>query len=121
MSDVVIDTKVFDEVRDLMGDALPEFIETYLGNSPCLLGSIDEALQAADLHNVYLNAHQLKGGSGSIGAMQVYQLALQLEQLARGGEAGIAALQPLYQQLQVAYEAAAAELSAQLPVTQSSN
>lgn len=115
MSDVVINTKVFDEVRDLMGDALPEFIETYLDNSPRLLGSIEAALQAADLHTVYLNAHQLKGGSGSIGAIQVYQLALQLEQQARSGEADVATLQPLYQQLQAAYNSAAAELGSHLP------
>jgi HPt (histidine-containing phosphotransfer) domain-containing protein len=115
MSDSIIDVKVFNEVRDLMGDALPEFIESYLGNSPGLLENIDTALQASDLQNVYLNAHQLKGGSGSIGAMQVYQLAMQLEQQARGGEADIATLQPIYQQLQRAYDSAAAELSAHLP------
>lgn len=118
MSDSVIDMKVFNEVCDLMGDALPEFLESYLGNSPCLLENIDTAMQTADLHNVYLNAHQLKGGSGSIGAMQVYQLAMQLEQQARGGEAGIASLQPIYQQLQQAYDSAAAELSAHLPAPQ---
>lgn len=118
MSDSVIDLKTFNEVRDLMGDALPEFIEAFLGNSPGLLESIETALQAADLHNVYLNAHQLKGGSGSIGALQVYQLALQLEQQARAGEADVASLQPLYQQLQLAYDSAAAELSAHLPAPQ---
>lgn len=118
MSDSVIDSKTFNEVRDLMGDALPEFIEAFLGNSPGLLGSIEAALQAADLHNVYLNAHQLKGGSGSIGAMQVYQLALQLEQQARSGEADVTTLQPVYQQLQQAYDNAAAELSAHLPAVQ---
>lgn len=118
MSDSVIDVKVFNEVRDLMGDALPEFIETYLGNSPGLLGNIETALQTADLHNVYLNAHQLKGGSGSIGAMQVYQLALQMEQQARSGEADVATLQPLYQQLLLAYDHAAAELGGHLPVSQ---
>lgn len=115
MSDEVIDARAFNEMRDLMGDALSEFIETYLNNSQRLLGSIEAALQAANLQNVYLSAHQLKGGSGSIGAMQVYQLALQLEQQARSGEVDIAALQPLYQQLQIAYEIVAAELSAQLP------
>lgn len=115
MSDAVIDAQVFNQVRDLMGDALSEFIETYLDNSPRLLGSIDASLRAADLHNVFLSAHQLKGGSGSIGAMQVYQLASQLEQLARAGEADITQLQPVYQQLQAAYGIAAAELSAHLP------
>lgn len=118
MSGSVIDVKVFNEVRDLMGDALPEFIDAYLGNSPGLLGKINAALQAADLHNVYLNAHQLKGGSGSIGAMQVYQLAQQLEQQARDGDAELATLQAVYQQLQAAYDSAAAELSVHLPVAQ---
>ncbi len=115
MSDEVIDTRVFNEMRDLMGDALSEFIETYLNNCQRLLGSIETALQTANLQNVYLSAHQLKGGSGSIGATQVYQLALQLEQQARSGEVDIVALQPVYQQLQSACNSAATELSAQLP------
>lgn len=115
MSNEVIDARVYNEMRDLMGEALSEFIETYLNNGQRLLGSIEAALQAANLQNVYLSAHQLKGGSGSIGATQVYQLANQLEQQARSGEVDIAALQPVYQQLQAAYQVAATELSAQLP------
>lgn len=116
MDDEVINAQAFNEVRDLMGDALPEFIETYLNNSLRLLDSIEAALQASDLQNVYLSAHQLKGGSGSIGAAGMYQLALQIEQQARGGETDAAALQPLYQQLQASYRVVAAELSTQLPV-----
>lgn len=83
MTEPVIDKLVFNEIADLMGDSLGEFIETYLGNSPKLLEGIGSALPAGDIDTVIHNAHQLKGGSGSIGAMQVFQCAKRLEDEAK--------------------------------------
>lgn len=108
MSEPAIDPVVFGEMKDLMEDALGEFIETYLENSPKLLNSISESLPSGELEPIYHNAHQLKGGSGSIGAMQVFHIAKQLEEKARGGDTD--GLDSLFSELQQAYEQAAAEL-----------
>ncbi len=108
MSEPVIDPVVFSEMQELMEDALGDFIETYLDNSPKLLGIISDSLPANDLEPIYHNAHQLKGGSGSIGAMQVFQIAKEMEEKARNGDAE--GLDTLFSQLQAAYESAAAEL-----------
>jgi len=83
MTEPVIDEAVFDEVAILMGDTLSSFIETYLDNSPKLLAAMKGAIPAGDLEAVVHNAHQLKGGSGSIGGMRVFQLAKELEEDAR--------------------------------------
>jgi len=108
MSEPVIDPMVFDEISELMDDAIGDFIETYLENSPMLLNNINQALATGDLETVFSQAHQLRGGSGSIGAMQVFQLSNEIEERARAGESeGLGAL---VVKLQVAYEAAQQEL-----------
>lgn len=112
MTEPVIDQEVFNEMKELMEDAMGEFIETYLDNSPKLLESISQSLPSEDLDHIFHNAHQLKGGSGSIGAMQVFQIAMQMEEKARGGEKD--GLEDLFIDLQKAYEQAASELRSHL-------
>jgi len=108
MTETVIDEAVFNEVASLMGDALSSFLETYLDNSPKLLAAMKEAIPADDLDAVVHNAHQLKGGSGSIGAMLVFRLATQLEEEARGAKKDD--LARAFAELEVAYGVLAEEL-----------
>ncbi len=107
-----IDTAVFNKISELMDDSLGDFIETYLQNSPKLLQNINQALTEADLDSIFQNAHQLKGGSGSIGAMRVFQIAKQLEEDAREGSSE--GLDDLFASLQSAYEKVAVELKTYL-------
>jgi len=86
MTKPVIDELVFSEIQDLMGDALGSLIKTYFDNSPKLIAAIAQAIPAGDMEAVAHNAHQLKGGSGNIGAMQVFNLSMQLENDAREGQ-----------------------------------
>ncbi len=108
MSEPAIDPVVFNEMQELMEEALGEFIATYLENSPKLLNVISQSLPAMELENIYHNAHQLKGGSGSIGAMKVFHLAKEMEERARGGNSD--GLDSLFTELSSAYEQAEAEL-----------
>ena len=113
MNVAVIDPIVFREISDLMEDSLPVFIETYLDNTLKLLDKLKQAVPLGDKDAVYQNAHQLKGGSGSIGAMQVFQIAKQMEEVAKNG-AEEAQLSTLFTELQNAYVAVEAELKAHL-------
>lgn len=109
MSEPAIDPVVFSEMQELMEEALGEFIITYLENSPKLIQLIGQGLSGdVDMELVYQNAHQLKGGSGSIGAMKVFQLSKEIEEMARSSDP--AGLESLFQQLQQAFEQAADEL-----------
>lgn len=108
MNDPAIDPDVFDEISELMDEEMGDFIETYLENSPMLLKQINQAMVEGDLKTLYGHAHQLRGSSGSIGAMQVFQLATELEQKAKAGELG--SLGGLVVKLQVAFEQAEKEL-----------
>lgn len=105
----VLDFEVFDEMSELMGDSLADFITTYLENSPKLLNGMEKALPIGDLDAVFHNAHQLKGGSGSIGAMRVFEIAKKLEEEARAGRADT--LNTVFSNLKIAYEQVVTELS----------
>ena len=105
MSDLVIYKRVFGEIADLMGYARGLFIKTFLNNSPKLLAAISTGLAAGDIDALIHNTHQLKGGSGSIGAMQVFRLAKQLEEDGRAGnienaDAMLAQLLRVYEQVE---------------------
>ncbi|MCW9012592.1 MAG: Hpt domain-containing protein [Gammaproteobacteria bacterium] len=107
-----LDPAVFGEMRELMDDALGEFIETYLDNSPKLITSIESALATGDAESIFHNAHQLKGGSGSIGAMQLADVAMHMEKIGKAGSTeGIAAL---LEQLKAEYARVADALKAEL-------
>ena len=112
MTEPVIDKLVFDEIAELMGDSLGEFIETYLGNSPKLIEGLNTALPAGDTDTIIHNAHQLKGGSGSIGAMQVFQYAKRIEEEARDNN--VSGLADVLGNLNDAYALAEAELRSHL-------
>jgi len=102
MTDAVIDDKVFTEIAELMEDSLGEFIETYLENSPKLITNMRNALNEADTEKIMVNAHQLKGGSGSMGAMQVFAITKQLEADAKDQKTDD--LQRLFNELEAAYK-----------------
>lgn len=85
MTDQTLDPNVFNELRELMDDALRPFISTYLDNSPKLITNMEQGLADGDADTIKHNAHQLKGGSGSIGALPLFELAKQIEALSGSG------------------------------------
>jgi len=46
---------------------------------------MEQALTAGNAEDVFHNAHQLKGGSGSIGAMKLADRALNIEAIGKAG------------------------------------
>ena len=112
MNEQTLDPSIFGEMRNLMDDALGEFITTYLDNSPLLIGKIEQGLNAQNSTEIFHNAHQLKGGSGSIGATKLADIATSMEQIARKGS--IEGVEPLLVQLKQEFEQVAEALKAEL-------
>ncbi len=83
MSLARLDDSVFNELREIMGDALAEFLNTFMENSPMLIKNMETALTSGDTEALYHSAHQLKGGSGSLGASQLADLCAQIEQIGK--------------------------------------
>lgn len=80
-----VDPQTYAELQELMEDSLQDFIDTYLENTPLLIEKIVVGLAAEDPQAVFHSAHQLKGGSGSMGAVQLAEYAYQIEQLGKSG------------------------------------
>lgn len=112
MRNPAIDPEVFKEVSELMDDSLADFIRSYLDNSPKLLSDINQALTDGDMEVLFTQAHLLRGGSGSIGAMKVFELANEIEEKARAGVSN--GLAPLVVKLRLAYQQVDQELKALL-------
>ena len=112
MNEFVLDPNVFAEMRELMDDALGEFIDTYLENSPKLIAQMEQGLADNDPEEIYRGAHQLKGGSGSIGALKLTNIAVHIEQLCKAGS--IQGVDNLLAQLKSEYEKVASALQAEI-------
>lgn len=108
MNEPALDPVVFDEMRELMDDAMGTFITTYLGNSPKLISEMEQGLMSGDSNSIQHSAHQLKGGSGSIGALVLSGLAQQIEQMAR--DRTLDGIGPLLDRLKMEFSRVDAEL-----------
>ena len=101
MADSVLEPAIFEEMRELMGDTLSEFILTYLDNSPKLISKIESGLSENNPDSIYHGAHQLKGGSGSIGALKLAAISFEIEKISKGGSTD--GVSPLLEQLKSEY------------------
>lgn len=108
MNNTVIDADTFNEVRELMDDALGSFINTFIANSPIMIQQIADGIASGDIETVYLSAHQLKGGSGSIGASKLSEIAFKIEKAGKANETDI--IPDLISQLRDEYQAVEVEL-----------
>jgi CheY-like chemotaxis protein/HPt (histidine-containing phosphotransfer) domain-containing protein len=86
-----LDTRTLNELRSLDRNAPAEtlrgFVQTYLAHTAVLLGRIGAALAAGDLASIESEAHKLKSGSLTMGAVRVGKLAQVLEQACHAGDA----------------------------------
>lgn len=74
-----VDPEVLSSLRDVMEEAYPELLDTFLSDSQNRL----QALQAAsDPKQISQAAHSFKGSSSNMGAKVLAQLCAQLEQCA---------------------------------------
>jgi HPt (histidine-containing phosphotransfer) domain-containing protein len=93
----VLDRQVIETLRQLTPpgepDVLTEVLQMFLSEVPPRLERLRNAWAAGDIQGVYRAAHSLKGSAGNIGAQRLYDVAAQLDELGRAGDAaGIAPL-----------------------------
>lgn len=112
MGHQTLDVSIFAELRDLMDDSLSEFIATYLENSPLLISKIEHGLISNNTEEIFMNAHQLKGGSGSLGAMKLAELAKDIEHMSKNGS--VDGVQSLLLQLKEEFSLVEEDLKAEL-------
>jgi HPt (histidine-containing phosphotransfer) domain-containing protein len=74
-------------LRTVKGDRelLRVVVETFLEESPRLLGTIRQALAAGDASTLRISAHTLKGSMHYLGSIRAFERAFQLEKMGQSG------------------------------------
>ncbi|MGL5061586.1 MAG: response regulator [Microcoleus sp.] len=85
-----LDNQTFTELQDLMGEDAEDFwqeiVDMFLDVAPLKLQEIADAVSRSDANAIKASAHALRGACGTVGAVPLFQLCAQLEQMARNGE-----------------------------------
>lgn len=112
-----VDIELFIEMRELMEEEFGQLIETYLEDTPKLLAEISDAIGAsnsveASSRRLISAAHQLKSTSGSLGLVELENIARTLEEMGEEGSGIYPA--DLYQQARASFDQLKPFLMAQL-------
>jgi len=81
--EALLDLGAIEELRSEMADMLPTMIDYYLEDSVGYINEITSALEAGKLTPMVAPAHTLKSSSRQLGAVQVSEIACELEEMAR--------------------------------------
>jgi HPt (histidine-containing phosphotransfer) domain-containing protein len=80
MTDAVIDSAVFAELQDTMGDDFAaELVATFLDEAPGMLADLAQAAEAGDAEGIRRAAHSLKSNANVFGATALANRARTLE------------------------------------------
>ncbi len=109
-----LDLVVFNEIRSLLGSALPEAIAPFIEDTPLSIDQLAHAVADGDSHAAGAAAHAIKGSSGNLGAVRLAQLAKEAEDLARSERLadlsdGLPALRGAFAEVALALEEALAD------------
>ncbi|WP_017939564.1 Hpt domain-containing protein [Zestomonas thermotolerans] len=83
MDDQHLDNAVLLGLQEVMEDEYPQLLETFINDSRDRLGTLQQALGAADAQTLRLAAHSFKGSCSNMGAPLLAGLCRQLEDAAR--------------------------------------
>jgi len=101
--DSALNAAVIAELSELMGDDLPDVIETYVGDTSAHITAMEAALAQRDLAALGRCAHSLKSSSDAVGAVVVRSLSQALESHVRAG-GGIDEAQRIVAAIRAAFE-----------------
>ena len=108
----VLDPDVIERLRQLTPpgepDVLGAILQLFLDEVPKKIDSVRVAMAAGDASQVQRTAHSLKGSSGNIGALAMYDVCRQLDDRAKSGN--LVLLQPLVESLAAEYRKVEAEI-----------
>ena len=89
MSESVIDQAVFDGLKESVGaDYIPELVNAFLEDAPTLIAQLRPALAAGDAEAFRRAAHSVKSNAATFGATHLFELAKELEFMARENRLG---------------------------------
>jgi len=89
MSESIIDQATFDGLKQAVGaDYIPELVSAFLEEAPALIAQLRPALLAGDAETFRRAAHSIKSNAATFGATRLFELAKEMESLARENRLG---------------------------------
>ncbi|MEM8843908.1 MAG: EAL domain-containing protein [Pseudomonadota bacterium] len=79
-----IDQERIIELRESVSSAFHQMVEAYLEDLPGLASSLEEAVNNKDFEQMQHFAHSIKGSSKNFGAVELAEVAKELEDMAKG-------------------------------------
>lgn len=79
----LVDAATFDGLKELLGEAFSQLIETYLTDSQVRIDKLKQSVPAGDFETTTHEAHGLKGSSRNIGIVPLGDVCESLEQESR--------------------------------------
>jgi HPt (histidine-containing phosphotransfer) domain-containing protein len=79
----ILDTRVYNELKDLLAEDLLEVIDMYYGDSIEQVAQLKVAVDAGDVSNIINICHSLKSSSANLGAVDLAELCKKMEELGR--------------------------------------
>lgn len=81
-----LDLSVFNVLKEMFGDGFSTAVESHTRSAKDNIEKIEHALDKSDTSELEHAAHSLKGASGQFGAMELCELAKQMEEFGRGND-----------------------------------
>jgi len=80
----VIDKTIFNELKQMSGeDFITELVDAFFEDAPNMFQNMQTALQNGDVETFRRNAHSLKSNANTFGAIELGNLAKELEFMAK--------------------------------------
>ena len=89
MSESVINQPTFESLKETVGaDFIAELVRAFLEEAPALIAQLRPALLAGDTEAFRRAAHSVKSNASTFGATRLYDMAKELEFMARENQLG---------------------------------
>jgi len=106
-----LDRDTFENLRQILGAALPKAVAPFLEDMPLYLDQLEHAIHEDDAETARATAHSIKGSSGNLGAITLSLIARDVEELALGRQ--LQRIPPLLPPLRRAFDAVAVVLASE--------
>jgi len=82
----ILDMDVLNQLKKLFGDNFGSGVDQFLANALKNIVNIEESIESHDMETLERSSHSLKGASGQFGAIQMSNLAAEMEVYGREGD-----------------------------------
>lgn len=85
MTQPALDSRAYEEMKEIMEEVLPELLNTFIEYMPEQLNDLNQAIDDNNPDLLFGIAHRMKSSCNSLGALGLAKIAESIEMLGRAG------------------------------------